>query len=325
MEYIAAILLSLLYVHVSCQDNVDVINAFRQACPYTNFCLRNASQAIQNGHQAPCCRDCSCADDCWKRDNCCPDKIVKEEAVTIEKETCKSHFVLKNENSVFKNIDFGPDKHYFVIETCPETGNDGIVKEKCAGTMAETLTDLIWVSDTKTNKIYNNRFCAECNGVRNYRQWNLATDCFDIMIKENYSLNISSYSEECLSVKPPNRKANENTCLSPTISTCNKTGLWDVEDSVTETLCRSHPLLFVEEARGAIENIYHNIFCFKLNKPQVITVEDVCSSDEILGRWTVSSFTAILDIFGTKDNLVKKRRCAMDEVEDPLKVNHFIM
>ena len=88
MGYFSTVLSSVLYAHVSSQANIDDVNQFRQACPYTNFCHQNASLTMKEDSQAPC-RTCSCADDCWIRKNCCPDKILMAETSTAAKEKCK--------------------------------------------------------------------------------------------------------------------------------------------------------------------------------------------------------------------------------------------
>ena len=66
------ILLALL--DVSALQQIDVSIAFQQACPYTSFCNKNATRFLQGSRHVPCCKECSCVDDCWKRNNCCPDK-----------------------------------------------------------------------------------------------------------------------------------------------------------------------------------------------------------------------------------------------------------
>ena len=325
MLFFTAVLLGLLFVQVSCQDNVDVINAFRQACPYTNFCQQNASQTIKGDSQvAPCCRDCSCADDCWKRDNCCPDKIVKEKRETTELESCKDTYVKKSIYNVYTPNGFGVRKRYFVIESCPGTEIGGILEQKCAGAVAVTFNDLIWVSDTKTNKIYNNRFCAECNGVRKYKKWGLSTTCrSDLLWIQNFSENVGSFPDSCsLVVIPPNRKAYENQCLTPDISTCNETGLWQTKDSVIESLCKNHQMMFVKEHLSMV-HIYRNMFCSLCNSSPGAPEEDICGNEAKGQKSGHSSFTAILNIFEADDNLETKNKCNVDEVEDPLRVTDF--
>ena len=323
MGYLASLLLGVVFVHFSCPDNTGfILNEFQRACPYTNFCQWNATLAFQDDRLAPCCKNCSCADDCWIRGNCCPDKILTADTSTTIKETCKSTSVLKQNKDSFINGDFKLKAHYFVTESCPESVNAELLKKKCNGTAAETVVDLTWVSDMNTNKIYRNRHCAECHGVQNYTSWDLLTDCFDLMVKKNYSLNINSFPVNCLYTSPPNEKAFENECLLPDITTCNQTGLWDVKDDVTETLCQSLPMLFVVEERGYTANVYRNQFCFKCNKPQGAIIEDKCMPDIQwnTGIWNMESFTGVLDIAEGYNKEHKKMPCAMDEVEEPLKV-----
>ena len=64
-----------------------------------------------------------------------------------------------------------------------------LLEKKRNGTVAETFADIIWVSDTITNKFYMNRFCAEGKSVENYKQWDLVTGCFDLVVDKYYSMN----------------------------------------------------------------------------------------------------------------------------------------
>ena len=49
-------------------------------------------------------------------------------------------------------------------------------------------------------------------------------------------------------------------------------------------------------------------------------MEDICGISYVYGARTFTSFTALLNTFESDDNLMKKQRCEMNEVEDPLKV-----
>ena len=89
MGYFSTVLSSVLYAHVSSQASIDGVNKIRQVCPYTNFCHQNASLTMKEDSQAPCCRACSCANDCWIRNNCCPDKILLAKTSTAAKEKSK--------------------------------------------------------------------------------------------------------------------------------------------------------------------------------------------------------------------------------------------
>ena len=210
-----------------------------------------------------------------------------------------------------------------MTKSCPDTENDDFVRQKCTGTLAEVFSDLLWVTDTKTNRIYNNRFCAQCHGVRKYKQWNLETSCMSFLTNANHSQNLRSFPDFCsLFVSPPNRKAFENMCIAPDISTCNETGLWKAKNSATEKLCETHPLMFVEPIWNTVR-VYRNVFCFKCNSPPGKPIQDICPYHAFGTGKTIGSFTAILNIFEADNTLTKKRRCAVEEVEDPLKVTIY--
>ena len=331
MQYIVIVLLAFLYAHrqVYAKRNIDIAEAFQQACPYTNFCTKNASRSTQDNQQAPCCQACSCDEDCWKRDNCCPDKTVKDKGEPSELEPCKDTRVRHGKFLPSSTSGLLPSRsRYYVTETCPEALTDAALEQKCAESVAETLVDLIWVSDPNTNRIYANKWCAECHGIRKYKQWRLSTTCAEIIFIENYSENIRSVLDSCeLDVIPPNRKAKESLCLSPDFSTCNETGLWKVKDSLTETLCNSHSMLFVKHYL-VTSKVYRNVFCFMCNidqQSQWGTVKDICDDSIGDGPRTTVSFMVILNTVEEDDTLPKTRRCQYDEVEDPLKVSDFVV
>ena len=57
-----------------------------------------------------------------------------------------------------------------MTELCPDTVQDAVLKQKCAGTEAETFADFIWMSSSKTIKIYTNKFCAEVRTMESHRK-----------------------------------------------------------------------------------------------------------------------------------------------------------
>ena len=103
--YIATILFIVLHVllGVSGLQQIDVLIAFKQLCPYTSFCNKNATRFLQGSRQVPCCKECSCVDDCWKRNNCCLDKIGIGEEWTSEVETCKDTYVKRGAARLNRN------------------------------------------------------------------------------------------------------------------------------------------------------------------------------------------------------------------------------
>ena len=76
------IILTLCYniVTLAVNDKEQVLQLASTACPYTTFCSTDAWAIRPNEtEKEPCCLPCSCDDDCWVLDNCCPDKDLIDE------------------------------------------------------------------------------------------------------------------------------------------------------------------------------------------------------------------------------------------------------
>ena len=318
--YLCLIFFTCLRLSLS-SDSLDITGAtsLNDICPYTNYCTRNATKSIEDVTKTPCCIYCSCADDCWKRGNCCMDK----QNITVKQplEHCiKVSLKERGLNIRFKNL-----PRYYVIQSCP-TLNDALA-EKCSGNIQSSLEDFIWMTDERTNKIYNNRYCAECHGVVNYTYWQLATDCTDPMNGQTSSADaINRIIDSCsLVVLPPkSTDVSTNQCLVPTYTTCNVTGRWRTYDQALETACNQFSQIYILENRY-MQVYYRNIYCFLCNvKPHEQLVRDVCTSytNEEDVRTDLQGFTAILDFTTIKRQkaALTDSVCASDEIKDPFQV-----
>ena len=203
-------------------DNLDItgVTPLYEMCPYTNYCTRNATESLEDDFKSPCCTHCSCADDCWKRGNCCVDK----QNITVKQSLDPCIEVLVNRRGF--NTGFKTMPRYHVIQSCPVANHT--LSKKCSGNLQTSLEDFIWVTDERTNKIYNNKYCAECHGVVNYTYWQIATDCTDPMNGQTSRADaINRIIDSCsLAVLPQaSTDVRTNQCLVvPTYSMCNVTG-----------------------------------------------------------------------------------------------------
>ena len=309
--------------------DITGVNPLYDLCPYTDYCTRNATKSLEDVSKSPCCTYCSCAENCWERGNCCVDK----QNINVKQplESCVE--------ILLKISEFGkrPENlpRYYVIQSCP-TLYDPLV-DKCSGNHQSSLEDFIWVTDEHTNKIYNNKYCAECHGVVNYTYWQLATDCIDPMNGQMSREDaINRIIDSCsLSVLPPKSiDVHSNQCLVPKFSTCNVTGNWRTTyDKALETACHNFSQIYIRETRYSAVK-FKNVYCFLCSvEPRDQIVQDVCMLERLTdreteGRTHPDGFMAFLD-FTTIEREIDKLTdsvfgqgpvCASDEIQDPFQV-----
>ena len=294
-----------------------------ELCPYNDYCTSDAIHHLEDDKKAPCCGYCSCADDCWKRGNCCPDKqkIIERQPL----ETCDAALV---KPSAYRHHITNTDPQYYVIKSCPK--KDDALAEQCREELQSALEDFIWVTDRRTNRIYNNKHCAICHGVESYTPWQISTDCIGALngqISPNDVVN--HIIDKCsLTVVPPGTNDNTGQCLMPEYTKCNLIVDWVVYDQAMENACNNFSQIYIEENTYRTK-VYKNIYCFLCNSPRDKLVRDVCisyaASRERTGKL---GFTGLLDFegierakeFGATDELGHGPVCDIDEIKDPFKV-----
>ena len=291
-------------------------------CPYTDYCTSNATKRLLDTTKTPCCGYCSCADDCWKRGNCCGDK----QTITAKPPIESYATVLVNRNL---NDDNGNDlPRYHVTKSCPTEDNP--LEEKCSGILQSSIEELIWVTDSHTHIIYNNKHCARCHGVTAYTPWLMSTDCMEALNGRNSPIDATNHmiSNCCLSVAPPlGMEAHTGRCFVPEITRCNMTGDVETYDKALESACNSLSQTYLDESKMPLL-FYKNIYCFICNTQEDRIVQDVCVPYDVsLIRTDDLSFTGILDFTSmetVKEVASDARRpgpdCAIDEIRDHYQV-----
>ena len=264
------------------------------------------------------------------RGNCCPDADRKVTQLPVE--TCEATIVRQNKLPVAKTYNgmVKGVRRYYVTKQCPETETNVTTALKCTGRLQTTLDDVIWVTDVRTNRIYYNRYCADCHGITNYKEWDLGTNCYAAFQDDPHTTDLTTLPDSCaLTIKPTNTKdAAENLCVLPDIKQCNSSGLWQKYESDIERLCesQSHNQYFVEDNLFWVQT-FKNVFCYVCNKPSGTEVRHVCRSPEFGGKGLMSSFTVILETGYWKSTSPSTQRklCRIDEVKDPLQVLYQIL
>ena len=327
--------LSLISFYSCCVESFDSnttgagVTSLDKLCPYTNYCTKNKTNSRDNVEEVPCCRNCFCGNNCWKRGDCCSDKENK----TVKQPLESCEIVVVKHSPYYHPTQFGGNffQRYFVIKSCPR--KDDPLADKCSGNLQSYLEDYVWVTDKTTNDIYNNKHCAICNEVRNYSPWQVRTDCTEAMNGHNSPEAAVNYIlKECeIIVGPPSMESHsDDICMVPDITQCNVTGQWESHDLALETACNNFNQIYLEE-KAWTTVAYRNVCCFLCNSPRGQHVPDICPNGAARPKFSNNGFSGILDYrafervkeTAANDVLGSDLVCAIDEIEDPVQVFSF--
>ena len=190
-----------------------------------------------------------------------------------------------------------------------------------------TLDDYLWVSDSAAAKIFNNHHCAECHGIENCKPWKIRTQCHNDVDSRFENLTATLFSDECNIIKEMPGKhvaeVDKYKCYTPAISVCNQTGLWKRYNGDVDEACKKNTVPFFQ-TDGLNLVICKNLFCYVCNTGDASSAEMVCPSMHTDNRFTVSSFNALIDFNGRKEDQEISSVCTVDQIHDKYMVRlHF--
>lgn len=297
-------------------------------CPYTNLCKANAAQILTDKNLTACCDDCSCASDCLEMGNCCPDKHNAPNVETTRAYTCTDTVVKRRRGDKKVYNGMTGIQRYMTVKNCPETEVNFTLVNKCKGKVQDSYEDFVWVSDPVTKAIYQNKFCAYCNGVSEYEEWRLATDC-SMILEGHYSFKKSQIIPrncQAVAVPPTGVDVSTHLCILPHVSKCNESGLWQAYNKSLEEACLSFELYFyAKDFFGYV--VYRNVFCYLCNVPPGNGITHVCPTSEknIIRGSDDTVFTGILDLLYYKKAEEVIYACAINEVYDEFMVTSLTL
>ena len=147
---------------------------------------------------------------------------------------------------------------YFMVDTCL---NDSSFQHCLAEEVAPWGT-LYPVYDPASDLNYYNHRCAECNGVENYKFWDLNLESFSYEWSLSNCLNALSRGKlkDCKIGFTPPKEMNilDHVCSHDLVSSCNVTGYWAQYDAELEHACHMWFSPVLDEI-GQLE--YTNIYC----------------------------------------------------------------
>ena len=202
----------------------------------------------------------------------------------------------------------------------------------CTGELRGELGDYVWISDTRTGHIYQNRHCAACHGIQEYRAWRIGTTCEEVMTMSTDNTEETIMSSDRCDVfnEPPSTEAarvESARCYIPDVYQCNVTGMWQTYDSKIERACMLTNWIYFDNPSDYFfsPSIYRNLFCYICNtNTDPLSVNQNCLGDHAARSVNVGSFVAFIDFaMGGQSARAIESKCQMNEVLDTYTVCRF--
>ena len=294
-------------------------------CPYTDFCSREAVEKLDKPNRKPCCESCLCADDCREQHNCCYDK--KDAIPSTEELACKPAMV-KTRNIAADTIWTKGIKSigYYIVDRCPVDETNATLQYKCEGEMKKEIDDFLWVTDCKSELIFQNRYCAQCNGVKEWNSWLVRTLCVDILEADFQNITDIVLSPLCNIINEPPKSqldiSRQFECLLPDITACNQTGLWPKYDATIEDACTKNKVPFFQGLFYTI--VYTNVFCFLCNHEEGVSADTECVKRHQGTKYPSVSINVLIDFGKIKETIASlaPSECDVDYIKDIYTVSY---
>ncbi|CAG5127209.1 unnamed protein product [Candidula unifasciata] len=185
------------------------------------------------------------------------------------------------DSKAFPKLECYADLNVLYIRSClqhVQASNEVI--QKCESNIPENETSFdsfTLVTDNSTNAVYYNKFCAECNGVKQLQLWDVKVTCETFMkvytarsMDEFLRLALDTRSGCSIKQQSPSDQqlvmCDSYWFGSPIIDTCNVTGLWREADEDVVTGCVSPTFRNYKHAVMISVHVYANIFCVICNQ-----------------------------------------------------------
>ena len=188
--------------------------------------------------------------------------------------------------------------------------------------------DFIWVSDVSSGEIYNNRHCAACHGVKEWKSWRIRTSSQNILRANFPNLTDVIMSDDCSIInelpEDEEKDAEKFRCFIPEVSACNVTGLWKQYNAAIEAACLQYYNVPFIKYGLVYHVIYKNVFCFICNQGESYSADKVCSGSA-LPKTEGHFFSALIDFADVQTTMkIATARCAWDEIYDKYTVRFHL-
>ena len=300
---------SVVWANPDLETDLYVNKTLSSLCPYMDFCHRKASKVLDDDDRIPCCSPCSCDDDCFEFENCCPDKIIRDPQARPL--SCK-----RSEVKGLGSVTYTPNSPmYRVVDTCPVDERNLTLIKKCRGENRTDIKDYQWVSDNTTGRIFQNHHCSRCHNYNHVEVWNIRTACTSALLSDFKSFaDILLNSDDCNIINDVpdtfETLVRKYECIgSPGGSICNET--WANMTHIDA--CDRYWLPYHLDRTS-----FKNVYCFMCSRffggmsvPEVIEKRDYDTEK------TSNTFSLVLNFRTLKyDNDYEAFVCDIDELFD---------
>ena len=233
-------------------------------CPFADICDYQGREPPKKGLDS-CCLPCSCDSTCGQIGNCCD----KQDNIG---HMCHYPIVQQWDPNKLRDINM-----YFMVDKCLDGS-----KRDCTEMDAAPWGSLYPVYDLVSQMSFYNPECAQCNGVKEFTEWELTLLYNGEQVnneKIRRALRGEGIEESTVNFIPP-RTMNilRNICSDKLIDRCNVTGSWTNYDAELEESCLrwTSPVL-----TGARQNLlYANVFCMLCNTRIHYEPDETCLAFE---------------------------------------------
>ena len=313
-------------------DGIQLIKEVGNSlCPYTNYCHTNASRHLNvTDEYIPSCLPCSCDNDCWEFQNCCPDKeetISQPTILPCKLSKVKGLTGIYDPPSIGDILNQRAGANFRVVYSCPASENNITLKQKCAGNNRDRLRDYVWVSDSTNGMPYRNIHCAKCHGVEQFWFWSIQTSCQGILdaavnIEEtilSMDCDITNVVQEEKASLVAKYQCYDYDIREGDFSTCNVSA--ELSNDFIIACIRSTWLYIVEPIFGNIGLYYQNVFCYACLFG--IDGVEIRISAALSGRGEWKSFSAVLNYLEKPEEkkIDEQHSCYSSQIFNPYMVS----
>ena len=311
---------------LSNQFQREIVLTNLRRCPFVPLCQFELNFDPQDYYilrSYPCCTRCSCdKKKCLSYGNCCPDILWSGNNTSDLTYDDR----MKCVPTEIRGINALSVHSIKAISVCP-THSESELVTKCVRNYHSSLRnveleDITLVSDISSDRIYRNKYCAECNFVNasSRVQWSAKLVCSRLQ-----ELSIINSSMELIEqiwngkvfcdIKFQQTQTNTNirSCTHQ-ISVCNYTGLWESYDADLEKACG----LYGSSYRAQNNQIFRNVFCARCNSFNPMAT-DICPYDFVPP--TTIDFSGFLRLSDSKQD--SSDSCGKGEMYDSIKVTKY--
>ena len=303
---VTLVILNIFLLTLKLISTTDVSSLLSSYCPTPNECQidkddneadsnnRGTSQtdeARMSGEKSLQCLACSCDSFCTYRKNCCPSTTLsrtegmrgsvpmtergasfgppERDMVATSEPTLNFTCVIPRSNvesasgptgSVVEGLGL------YMVTSCSQ----GILDRRCTEPTVDVLEENLPLTSLNTSLTYRNKFCGECNNIRDLLPWKPYITCsdsyllkadevlFPISVEKLYKLAISSAHGECgIEFRPPdNFDESHDMCYKhELVQTCTSSNI------VFRSACKSFSMPYFH-TKNNITVAYANVFCY---------------------------------------------------------------